>query len=65
MHGPMVGSLGGRLAPYTHFTERLATSIALCSLFRCLQNSKTLQDFPSHRIFERMHKVLNVAKQNN
>jgi len=34
-------------------------------LFSSLQNSKTLQDFPSHRIFERMHEVLNVAKQNN
>ena len=34
-------------------------------LFRCTQNSKTLQDFPSHRIFERMHEVLNITKQNN
>jgi hypothetical protein len=35
------------------------------ALFRCTQNSKILQDFPSHRIFERMHEVLNVTKQNN
>ena len=35
------------------------------ALFSCLQNSKTLQDSPSHRIFERMYEVLNVAKQNN
>ena len=36
------------------------------ALFRCTQNSKTLQDSQtSHRIFERMHEVLNVAKQNN
>jgi len=34
-------------------------------LFSCIQNSKTLQDFPSHRIFERMREVLNIAKQNN
>jgi len=34
-------------------------------LFRCTQNSKTLQDSPSHRIFEHMHEVLNVGKQNN
>jgi len=32
------------------------------SLFSSLQNSKTLQDFPSHRIFKHMHKILNVAK---
>jgi len=34
-------------------------------LFSFLQNFKTLQDSTSHRIFERMHEVLNVAKQNN
>jgi len=34
-------------------------------LFSSLQNSKTLQDFTSHRIFKHMHEVLNVAKQNN
>ena len=33
--------------------------------FSSLQNFKTLQDFPSHQIFQRMHEVLNVAKQNN
>ena len=32
------------------------------ALFSYLQNSKILQDFSSHQIFERMHKVLNVAK---
>jgi len=31
-------------------------------LFSCIQNSKSLQDSPSHRIFERMHEVLNIAK---
>ena len=31
-------------------------------LFSCLQNFKILQDFPSHRIFECMHEVLNVVK---
>ena len=31
----------------------------------CLQNSKTLQDFSSHQIFQRMHEILNIAKQNN
>ena len=35
------------------------------ALFRCTQNFKILQDFSSHRIFERMHEVLNIAKQNN
>ena len=34
-------------------------------LFSSLQNFKTLQDSTSHRIFERMHEVLNIAKQNN
>ena len=34
-------------------------------LLRCLQNSKTLLYSPSHRIFECVHEVLNVAKQNN
>ena len=34
-------------------------------LFRCTQNSKTLQDSSSHRIFERMNEVLNIAKQSN
>ena len=34
-------------------------------MFSSLQNSKTLQDFLSHRIFKRMHEILNVAKQNN
>ena len=34
-------------------------------LFNSLQNFKNLRDFPSHRFFQRMHKVLNVAKQNN
>ena len=33
-------------------------------LFSSLQNSKILQDSTSHRIFELVHKVLNVAKQN-
>jgi hypothetical protein len=32
------------------------------ALFSSLQNFKTLQDSTSHQIFERMHKVLNVAK---
>ena len=31
-------------------------------LFSSLQNSKILQDSLSHRIFQRMHEVLNVAK---
>ena len=31
-------------------------------LFRCLQNSKILQDSPSHQIFERIHEVLNIVK---
>jgi hypothetical protein len=31
-------------------------------LFRCTKN---LQDFSLNRIFERMHKILNVDKQNN
>jgi len=26
------------------------------------QNFKYLQDFPSHRIFKHIHKVLNIAK---
>jgi hypothetical protein len=26
---------------------------------------KILQDFPSHRIFRRMHGILNVGKKNN
>jgi hypothetical protein len=34
-------------------------------LFSSLQNFKILQDSPSHRIFQYMHEVLNVAKQNN
>ena len=35
------------------------------ALFSWLQNFKILQDSPSHQIFQRMHEVLNVAKQNN
>ena len=31
-------------------------------LFSFFQNSKTLQDSTSHRIFECMHEVLNIAK---
>ena len=34
-------------------------------LFSCIQNFKTLRDFSSHRIFEHVYEVLNVAKQNN
>ena len=32
------------------------------ALFSCFQNSKILQNFPSHQMFQRMHAVLNVAK---
>ena len=38
------------------------TMIPLEVLFSFLQNFKTLQDSTSHRIFERIHEVLNVAK---
>jgi hypothetical protein len=34
------------------------------AVFRSLKISKILQDFPSHRIFGRMHAVLNVGKKN-
>jgi len=37
-------------------------STYIMPLFSYIQNSKTLQDSPSHRIFERIHEVLNVAK---
>ena len=33
------------------------------ALFSFLQNFKTLQDFTSYRIFERMHEVLNVGEK--
>ena len=36
--------------------------IQIQALFSCLQIFKTLQDFLSHRIFLRMHEVLNVIK---
>ena len=45
----------------THYTEKLSIK----ALFSSLQNFKILQDFPSHRIFQHMHEILNVAKQNN
>ena len=45
--------------------KQLASTFSPSTLFSCIQNFKTLQDSPSHRIFERMHEVLNVAKQNN
>ena len=32
------------------------------ALFSSLQNSKILQDSPSHRIFQYIHEVLNIAK---
>jgi hypothetical protein len=35
-------------------------STALCS---CFKVSKILQDFSSHRIFERMHGALNIYKK--
>ena len=34
-------------------------------LFSCIQNSKTLQDSPSHRIFQRMHEVINLHEIKN
>ena len=35
------------------------------ALFSCIQNSKTLQDSSSHRIFQHMHEVLNLHKIKN
>ena len=32
------------------------------ALFSSFQNFKTLQDSPSHRVFQYRHEVLNVAK---
>ena len=56
------GQLGCRVCVWARAKDRVEGNSAL---FSCFQNFKILQDFSSHRIFERMHKVLNVAKQNN
>ena len=50
------------LLAHTYFS---VFCILLKALFSCLQNSKILQDSPSHEMFKCMHEVLNIAKQNN
>ena len=54
-------------APFFSFLtkHRFYRGLHTAPLFSCIQNSKTLQDSPSHRIIKHMHEVLNVAKQNN
>jgi len=52
-------------------TERYQKTINMFSwfdhkaLFTSTQNPKTFQDSPSHRIFRRMHEVLNINKIKN
>ena len=41
------------------FLTQYYTALAL---FRCTQNFQILENSPSHRIFKRIHEVLNIAK---
>ena len=46
-------------------SELTAAPVSEEEIRPCLVGFKILQNSPSHQMFQHMHKILNVAKQNN